>query len=245
MASLLLLARAIRMVRQPVGLAAWFGRSRSYPNSVNYLRIEIMQDKKNAVSYLYINGLGDGRSSLLDIIIDTWWRFKGKRLERFSVNWYSARNIDDLTSAVVRKIELLSNKSSHVVVIGSSAGGSLAINALCTSNKRNLYAVVSRGRLKRGIFRPSDTSSLENRSRKSKAFHDSVIKAEHNINQIKKKKKKRILLLLPLTDRIVPIDTMLIDGVTTHTSIAFGHYGGYLAHMIADIALMEKVVQRH
>ena len=46
--------------------------------------------------------------------------------------------------------------------------------------------------------------------------------------------KERLLILTQLTDMVVPMDTMMIDGVKQHRSLAFGHSGGFLAHLLAD-----------
>jgi hypothetical protein len=48
------------------------------------------------------------------------------------------------------------------------------------------------------------------------------------------KDKSRILVLTQLTDMVVPLDCMGIEGVREHTSFTFGHIGGFAAHLMAD-----------
>ncbi len=193
---------------------------------------------------MYINGLGNGTKHLPDKIIDLWWQLNGKRLVRFPVNWYFDQDIDDLTIAVLKKVNELFKNSNRVAIIGSSAGGSLAINALFANDNQRLFAVVSRGRLIKGTFQPTDKRSLEYLSKKSRTLYNSVAAAERNIASLSLSQKKRILVLVPLFDGVVPVETMRLKGVTTHTSIAFGHFGGYLAHMIADLAIIDRFVRK-
>ena len=181
---------------------------------------------------------------MLDKLIDAWWRFGNRRLERFPVDWHTKQNTDELIRSILKKIDQLFKDSDSVVLIGSSAGGSLAINAFCTSKNHKLYVVVSRGRLQKGAFPPTAKQSLECRSRKSQAFYDSVVRAEHNISQLSPPQMKRILVMIPLTDGVVPIDTMLIDGATTHRSFAFGHFGSYLVHMVANVRYIDRFIRR-
>lgn len=205
--------------------------------------LRLMRNKKIIVSYLYINGLGSGSRSFLDYLIDTWWSLNDKNLIRFPVNWYAVQSLDELIASVSRKVDLLLKKSDRVVIIGSSAGGSLAINVLCAKNTENLLVVTSRSRIKRGVFRPNKKKSLEFKARKSRLFYECVLTVQRNIDQLTNEQKNRILILTPLTDQIVPIQTMLVNDITTHVSITFGHFGGYLAHMIADISLIDRFVR--
>lgn len=202
-----------------------------------------MSNKKN-ICYLYINGLGNGHKSLLDNFIDEWWRLCGRKLERFPVDWYSDQNIDELIQAILKKVDQLFKESDRVVLIGSSSGGSLAINAFCESENDKIFVVVSRGRLKKGSFSSAEKQSLEYRSRKSQTFFESVLRSESNISQLSPSQMNRILVMVPMTDGVVPIETMLVDEATTHGSFAFGHFGSYLAHMVADVWYIDRFIRR-
>ena len=119
-----------------------------------------MVDKK-VVSYLYINGIGDGRYRFGDRLVDFWWRIHGVRLIRFSVDWYKRKGLDELINlGSSRVLEMLEN-SSAVTMIGSSAGASLAANIFHGVKSDRTILITSRGRVRRGEYNPHDKMSLE------------------------------------------------------------------------------------
>lgn len=68
--------------------------------------------------------------------------------------------------------------------------------------------------------------------------------AEANIAALSEEEKVRILVLTQMTDLVVPLETMQIPGAQTHRSFAFGHSGGFLAHIIrADRDLIINFVK--
>ena len=86
--------------------------------------------------------------------------------------------------------------------------------------------------------------SLGTRAEGSNLFLESVERVEKQvIPNLTTSDKDRMLVLTQLTDLIVPLDTMQIDGVQSHRSLAFGHSGGFLAHFFADRNLITKFAE--
>lgn len=127
-----------------------------------------------------------------------------------------------------------------VAIIGSSAGGSLALNVLLAMRDKNVCAVVAHGRIKVGDYPKAHRMSLFHRAhldtdKPSQAFFDSVTHCENTTLQaMSSRDKQRVLLLTQLTDMVVPLDCMRDDELAEHRSLAFGHSGGFFAHLISD-----------
>jgi hypothetical protein len=72
-------------------------------------------------------------------------------------------------------------------------------------------------------------------SHPSQAFFDSVMLAEtETIPTLTAREKERILVLTQLTDLVVPLGTMAVQGARHHQSMALGHSGGFIAHLLVD-----------
>lgn len=198
------------------------------------------------IGYLYVNGLGYGKDRPQEKLMRWWWKQAGIELEHLQTNWYDDGMFDEKLLAAIEKVEAMLRYCGGVAIIGTSAGGSLALNAFCDLKDKNVCLVSSHGRLKVGDYPDTDRRSMHRRARFDtdkplQAFADSVEQAEaHLAHDLTDKDKQRILVLDQLTDLIVPLETMQIDGAKTHRSMTLGHSGGLLAHMIADRDLITQ-----
>lgn len=199
-----------------------------------------MSEANNEIGYLFINGLGDGKITFKDRLVRWWWARSGRTIEHAQINWYDGKELEDKLAAVRRKVDEMLGSFGNVAIIGSSAGGSLAVNSYYNLVDKNVCAVNAHGRLRAGNYAKSHRMSLYHRahldtSKPSQSFFDSVTKAEiETIPNLSDDDKNRILVLTQLTDLVVPLDTMSIEGAHSHRSIAFGHSGGLLAHLLTD-----------
>lgn len=141
-------------------------------------------------------------------------------------NWGDGKSFFLKLEKVTKKIDSLLAKGFKVTLIGQSAGGSLAINALSQRKKFLLGAVNITGRLQEGLcLRPS----LKWAGRKSPAFIQSVLYCEKKaIPSLTKSDRKRILTIRPILDEIVPSETVPIEDATNVVSPFPGHLSGIL-----------------
>ena len=203
------------------------------------------------LSVLYINGLGSGKLSAKDRLVIWWWKRAGVDFHHAQVDWYGEQSFDDLLSRVVTQADEIMKQSEQVIVIGSSAGGSLALNTFFQLRHKNIYAVNAHGRLRAGTFANKHFNSLYRRAKldtnkPAQGFYDSVMYAENTVlPKLTSGDKRRILVLSQLTDLVVPINLMLIDGVREYRSLAFGHSGGFVAHLFADRDLIIHYLVTH
>ncbi len=199
--------------------------------------------------YLYINGLGYGNDRPQERIIKWWWNRIEITLKHVRTDWYDDGTFDEKLATVIKRANAMLDHFDGVVIIGTSAGGSLALNAFYNLKDKNVCLVSSHGRLKVGWYPDTDRRSLYRRARfhtkkPLHAFANSVRQAERLLAILTAKDKRRILVLDQLTDLIVPLKTMKVDGATTHHSITLGHSGGLIAHMIADRDLIVRFAHR-
>lgn len=192
------------------------------------------------IGYLYINGLGDGKTTLKDRLVRWWWKIVKVDIVHAHINWYDGKVIDKKIDDVKQLAPSMLNTYDGVVIIGSSAGGSLAFNVFDKLKDRRVCIIIAHGRLGSGSYSDNQRMSLYNRAYLGKAvpslsFFESVQRAERKvIPGLTKLEMQRILTLSQLTDLVVPLDLMGVKGVKNHRSFAFGHSGGFLAHLLAD-----------
>ena len=199
-----------------------------------------MLKPRSSIGYLYVNGLGLGEPTLKDRAARWWWDKGGYVLAYAAVNWYDGGAFEEKRLQVTEKVTEMLSQYSGVAIIGGSAGGSLALNAYAKLKSRNVCAISAHARVRVGDYEPGSWMSLDRRAKigtenASPAFRDSVIYVETvTIPGLSNYDKNRLLILTQVTDTVVSPRLMRVQGAQTHRSIAFGHSGGYLAHILAD-----------
>lgn len=189
---------------------------------------------------LYINGLGNGSIGVKDRLIQAWWQRAGVDFNHAGIDWYDGASFDNHLAEIVEQANELIKQFGSAAIIGSSAGGSLALNTFFKLRDENVCVINAHGRLHAGNYGDSNFHSLYRRAKldtdnPSQSFYDSVVYAEAEVlPKLTDDDKQRILVLSQLTDLVVPKKLMSIKGVREHRSLAFGHSGGFLAHLLAD-----------
>lgn len=202
------------------------------------------------LGFLYLNGLGDGKGAPQDRLVRWWWRLAGLNFQHAHINWYDGKDLKEKLITVEQKVDKMLGSFEGVAIIGSSAGGSLALNSYYRQKDKNVCAVIAHGRLRAGSYPNYARMSLYRRAhldaskRPSQSFYDSVKLAESIIPKLSKKDKERVLVLTQLTDMVVPMECTGISGVATHRSLAFGHSGAFVAHFIADRNIITKFAHK-
>ena len=169
-----------------------------------------------------------------------WWRRKGAELVHAHIDWFDGQSLDDKVNQLEKQVHAMLERCGGVALIGSSAGGSLALHTFHALREENVCVVAAHARLKVGDYTNEQRASLYHRarmdtSRSSQAFFDSVTRAEAQvIPALTENEKARMLTLSSVTDIVVPPSLMTIEGVANHQSLAFGHAGGFVAHLLAD-----------
>ena len=192
-----------------------------------------------SLAVLYVNGLGNGEPGRFDGLLKSHWGKAGATFVFASVNWYDGANLESKIQQVANELKDLLTRYEKVILLGSSAGASLALNVFARNKQDNIYVINAHGRLKKGNIRWPDYRTLEWAAHlrygikpASKVFYDSVMLCDtKTLPSLTAKDKKRILVLKPPIDFIVPIKTMNIPGAKNCMTLLPGHKGAGISHL--------------
>ena len=193
---------------------------------------------------IYINGLGAGNTRLQERLGAWWWRRKGVYFEHYPINWYKETRFEPVVNGLVATASRLVEEYDKVLLLGFSAGGSIAVHAMLQCKSSNVYAISCHARLRVGNAAHLKRRAHINSSRPAPAFYQSVEHLDATLSQLTMEQKKHILILTQLTDLVVPVRLMRLSGVATHRSFAFGHSGGFIAHMFTDRNLILRYLHK-
>ena len=144
------------------------------------------------------------------------WNQEGIEVIMHSAMWKNRDESYDIKlDRLIKHVDALAQKNVSISLIGTSAGGSLVINAFA-KRKAKIHRVVSIcGRIKKGkkVF-----PSLSLAAKGYNAFYDSVVACEETIKVLSAKDKEKIMTISPfLLDIIVPYSCIKITGAHNTT----------------------------
>lgn len=157
---------------------------------------------------IIIPGLGD-RTAFIEKATRRW-RKRGLEPEVVPFGWGDASSsFDDKLSYLLTIVDQRATKG-EVSLVGTSAGGSAAVNALLERPDQIMRVVNICGRLKRGL---GGLRSLERMSSSSPAFRHSVELLEDRMKSVTPEQRLRMMTVRALLgDEYVPADTIAIPG---------------------------------
>lgn len=191
---------------------------------------------KKQVAVLLVNGLGDGSIRWRERYMRTYWQKAGVDFHFAAIHWYDDGSFTDKLHQVETRLDALLSEYKKVILLGSSAGGSLALQMYIKHQAEGLWLVIAHGRLCHGRQHWPDYRTLEwaahlRSERSTRAFYDSVIKCENDVLP-NFSKDNHVLNLKPLVDFVVPIGTMSLPGAVERRTISFGHKWAGLSHLL-------------
>lgn len=211
--------------------------------------VEALADQAmaNKSAFIYCNGLGDGKTRVREQLAIRWWKMASLELIHHHVDWYDGATSESRVEELKIHAEQLLKTYGSVALIGSSAGAHLVINTMLDIPDQNVVAISANGRVRVGDYPDAHRMSLFHRAhldtpKPSQSFFDGVTSLDQMIDsdRISEDQLARILVLKQLTDLVVPAECMELPGATTYRSLAFGHSGGFIAHMFADRDMISK-----
>lgn len=152
-----------------------------------------------------IPGLGGG-NPLFDRVINSWKRF-GFIPHSYNMTWKDSEGFASKLKDLIKTIDNLKTKENKVSLVGTSAGGSMALNAYYERQTAIHRVINVCGRLKAGenVF-----PTLDQASKKSPSFRESVIRCEKGERRLSKIARKKIMTIRPFMDEIVPVSTTTV-----------------------------------
>lgn len=178
---------------------------------------------------LFFNGLTDGTTRKREQLAITYLEKRGITVEHIPINWRSDELFPDMVDRLTKITQQKLKVHGKLLLIGSSAGGSLTLNVFKRVDGKNLYAITLCSRLHDAKLAWWDWRSMQRMAyigtpKASQKFVDSVAYCtDRTIPNLTEADKRRIIIVQQLADTVVPRSTMSIDGVRTYKVWAIGH----------------------
>jgi pimeloyl-ACP methyl ester carboxylesterase len=141
---------------------------------------------------------------------------------------------------LLKKIDRESKKET-IMLLGISAGASLAMNAFMQRLDKVEKMVSLCGRLRRGWSDDKIRKKLQKGTMKHRAFKESVKLLEHGVKDLKRKDKKRIMTIsAKFGDELIPIETSKLEGAKNILIPTIEHVLSIFSGMTANFEPIRK-----
>lgn len=187
---------------------------------------------------IYIPGLGDGYDGLRRAGLFTWHLW-GVSTELVPMQWYGGGDLATRHTMVAAAIDRAQQRGRRVILVGESAGASLAINV--ASRRPDIHGLMTIC----GIVSSRAEVSAAIR-KKSPAFNQSLAQLEGDVRELDLAK---VCNVRAVVDSIVPRQSSVIPGATERVVWSVGHvttvalclsvYSGLLVHFARAIKKLQ------
>lgn len=174
---------------------------------------------------ILVPGLGDREAPLF---FKGLWKLWGVSIITFQTRWKSQENF---RNKLVRLVELIDKESKDgpISLIGTSAGGSLVVNAYLKRKGKINKVLGICSRLHKGKIK--GFSGFEQRTRGYSAFAESVVSSEKAIKCLGLEDRQKIMTTSGWIDELVPHNTSRIEGVKHATVPTIEHVIGIMSSL--------------
>ncbi len=187
----------------------------------------------STVHVLFFNGLTDGKLRKREQLGIRYLAQRGIHVTPAFINWRSGESFESLLERTVKLTKQQLKTHGKLVLVGSSAGGSLAVNILGQIHDKHVFGITLCSRLHEARLKWWDVRSLKRMAhigtpgKASRSFFDPVIYCgDVTIPSLAKEDKQRLVLVQQWADFVVPRSTMSISGVRVYKISALGHGWG-------------------
>lgn len=180
----------------------------------------------------------DGRIWGLQMITKNWPKKYQLYPDIVQTIWKDERDLKPKLQKIIDLIDL-HHKQDHIVsLVGTSASGSLILNAYL-ERRDKVHKVINIG----GFLRPGSENGIRNfktRSTASISFYQSVMQFTEREPQLSRSNRKKILTVHPrFGDELVPANCVTISGATNETIFSIEH----IASIAASLFFYKPVIQ--
>jgi len=169
---------------------------------------------------IYLPGLGDRYDPMRRFFLSAWSLY-GVRVTMIPMRWSSDESYDAKRARVLSALDMFDNE--RVVLMGESAGGSMAVSVFAAQPGAVATTVTLCGKNTR-----SDNVSPRIYTH-NPAFRESMQQAEMLVKNLQPKQSKQFVSIVPLYDPTVPVAETLIPGCQKMTLPLVGHLAAILA----------------
>ena len=155
------------------------------------------------IHIIYIPGFGDTYDTTRQRLLNLW-RFKDVSVELVPMNWQSSESFEDKLGRINTAID--NAKDKRVVILGESAGGSMAIHTYATRAKDVFKVMALCGK------NTTPETVSPHLYKHHPAFKTSMDKLNESVAAIPVEARKRFVSIHPLYDNVVPVRETLLPG---------------------------------
>ncbi len=170
--------------------------------------------KQAPIHILYISGFGDGYDHIRRKLLG-WWHYKNVTIELVPMKWSDNADFDSKFARLSQAIDKV--KGKRIVLIGESAGGSMAVH-MYASRPNELYKAMT---ICGKNTQPEKVA--QHYYDKSPAFKTSMDKLNDSIGKLSDKQCSRFVSIHPIYDPVVPVNETIIPGCRTVRLWSIGH----------------------
>jgi len=172
----------------------------------------------------------DGKIGGLELVTKYWPQKYSLYPEIEQIVWKDGIDFAPKLKKITDLVDRLVSNGDTVSLIGTSASGSLMLNAFI-ERKGVVEKVINVG----GFVRPGNRSGQRNfneRSAASIAFRESVLRFASLESTLTPEDRKKILTVRPLWDELVPPETVVIKGALNRQVPMVEHVLGIATAMV-------------
>jgi hypothetical protein len=181
---------------------------------------------------IYLNGLNAGTINAREKKGLEYAGEHGLHIRHISVDWLTPEPFENLLERVTKTCEAELKQHGTLLLVGASAGGSLAVNVLSKLHSPHLYVVTlcsplrnpgrSRWYMRRSYQKAGSGIPIENtRFYKSVAYCDATA-----LPHLSPTEKEHIITVKQWADEVVPRTTMDVPGLKSYYVATVGHQYG-------------------
>lgn len=182
---------------------------------------------------IYIPGLGDNYDPTRRCLLGLW-RYRNITTELIPMEWSVDDGFELKRQRVYTAIDRARSKNKRIVIVGESAGGSMAVNVYAARTKDIAHVVTLCGK----NTHPETVSPQL--YKKNPAFRDSMNSVDESIRLLSDNARRHFTSIYPLHDPVVPVHETLLAGCRQVRIFAYGH----LVPILLLISLFSAVVVR-
>lgn len=210
-----------------------------------------MSEIQPRITSLYMHGIGSPELRPAEAWALGVYERIGIRAVPAVIDWEAKENFSNLCERTTEQAaELLDHISPESILVlqGTSAGGSLAVNvAAGLDNDPRIRVICHSARLREGRYEPTDPRNLLGFSRtvKSTHFFASVSASDRIVDRLTTTERQRMFITRPIYDEVVPVKTMKARGASGVRVPAFGHVTGIAMGMAVAAPVMKIMAANH
>lgn len=191
--------------------------------------------QKDTVHIIYISGFGSSYDGIRRFLLK-FWSLYGVSTQLIETKWSDGQSYDAKLKKVNDAIDYNSDKK--IVLIGESAGASLAINAYIKRPK-DLYRVMSLCGKNFGA-----NSVSERFFSKNPAFKESIHTSDITIKRMSDIERKNFTSVYPLKDFLIPVRETILPGSRVVRIWSIGHLTSILLSLSVYSFILVREAKR-